>query len=163
MIYLSLKLLKVTALSRPSGYLDDVLSNATVDGDTVKLEYKNYYELLKKYNEYNKKHIDPRLTFSGDGSVKISGEKTLLNGPGTELKKLLAKIGIVAKPNCSCNVRALTMDKNEYKEPGWCEKNVETICDWLQEEANKRKLPFLRSAGKILIRRAISNYKKNKQ
>lgn len=52
------------------------------------------------------------------------------------------------------------MDENEAKEPGWCEKNIETICDWLQEEAIKRKLPFLRTAGKILIRKAISNYKK---
>lgn len=152
MIHLSLKLLKITALSRPNGYLEDVLSKATVEEDLVKIENKDYYELVKKYQEYNKRKIDPKIHNQESNSQ-------FLSGPGTELKKLLSKIGIVSKPNCSCNQRARIMDQNEKKEPGWCEKNIETICNWLQEEANKRKLPFLRSAGKILIRRAISNYK----
>lgn len=82
------------------------------------------------------------------------------HGPGTELKALLKKVGIVASPGCSCNTRAKLMDANELKEPGWCEANIETICDWLQEEATKRKLPFLRLAGKILIRKAIRNAKR---
>lgn len=77
--------------------------------------------------------------------------------PGMELKKLLSRIGITAKPNCSCNARAAAMDKRGVE---WCEQNVETICDWLQEEASKRKLPFLRSAGKVLINLAIKRAKK---
>jgi hypothetical protein len=32
---------------------------------------------------------------------------------------------------------------------------------WLKEEANKRGLPFIEIAGKILVKRAISNSKKN--
>lgn len=84
-------------------------------------------------------------------------------GPGTELKALLKKVGIVASPGCSCNTRAKTMDENEAKEPGWCEKNLETICDWLQEEATKRKLPFVRMAAKILVRQAIRNARKKGQ
>lgn len=78
--------------------------------------------------------------------------------PGHELKKLLAKIGIHATPNCSCTARANAMDKRGV---AWCEENVETICDWLQEEATKRKLPFLRVAGKALINLAIRRAKKN--
>lgn len=79
------------------------------------------------------------------------------SGPGTELKKLLGKIGIKSSPTCSCNKRAKTMDENGVE---WCEQNVETICDWLQEEATKRKLPFVRLAGKAIINLAIRKAKK---
>lgn len=85
------------------------------------------------------------------------------HGPGTELKALLKKVGITASPGCSCNARAKLMDTNELKEPGWCESNLETICDWLQEEATKRKLPFVRMAAKILVRQAIRNARKKGQ
>lgn len=78
-------------------------------------------------------------------------------GPGTELKKLLGKIGIKSSPTCSCNKRAKTMDENGIE---WCEQNVETICDWLQEEATKRKLPFIRMAGKAIVHLAIRRAKK---
>jgi hypothetical protein len=92
-----------------------------------------------------------------------SVESPPVSGPGTELKALLKKVGIVASPGCSCNTRAKLMDEQELKEPGWCEANLETICDWLQEEATKRKLPFLRMAGKILVRKAIRNARKKGQ
>lgn len=79
------------------------------------------------------------------------------SGPGTELKALLSKIGIKSSPTCSCNKRAKTMDENGIE---WCEQNVETICDWLAEESAKRKLPFVRMAGKALIHLAIRRAKK---
>ena len=79
-------------------------------------------------------------------------------GPGTELKALLSKIGIRSSPTCSCNKRAKTMDENGI---AWCEQNVETICDWLAEESAKRKLPFLRAAGKVIIHMAIKRAKKH--
>lgn len=79
------------------------------------------------------------------------------HGPGTELKKLLAKIGIASSPTCSCNKRAKAMDENGIE---WCEQNVETICDWLAEESAKRKLPFVRLAGKAIIHMAIRRAKK---
>jgi hypothetical protein len=78
-------------------------------------------------------------------------------GPGTELKSLLSKVGITSTAGCSCNAKAKTMDE---KGIAWCEENVETICDWLQEEATKRKLPFVRLAGKALIHLAIRRAKK---
>lgn len=95
----------------------------------------------------------------GVGAMALS----IGRGPGTELKALLKKIGIVASPGCPCNARAAEMDDKEAKEPGWCEKNIEQICDWLQEEAAKRHLPFLRAGAKVLIRRAISNARKKGQ
>lgn len=82
------------------------------------------------------------------------------SGPGTELKKLLAKIGITATPTCSCNARARRMDVEESREPGWCEAHLDEIVGWLREEAEKRKLPFVDMAGRMLVRRAIKNARK---
>jgi hypothetical protein len=133
----TLQAIRNAAAKRPAGYVADVLSRGTVEGDRVTLSDEAYADLVAQYRP------PPPPP-----------------GPGTELKALLKKVGIVASPNCSCNARAKMMDENESKEPGWCEKNIETIIDWLQDEASKRGLPFLRTAGKILIRKAISNYKK---
>lgn len=81
----------------------------------------------------------------------------LTQGAGTELKKLLKKIGIMASPNCSCNAKAQLMDKNGIE---WCENNIDTIVGWLREEATKRKFPFIDAAGELLVKRAIRNAKK---
>ena len=51
------------------------------------------------------------------------------------------------------------MDQNGIE---WCENNIDTIVEWLREEATKRKLPFIDAAGKLLVKRAISNAKKKK-
>ena len=77
-------------------------------------------------------------------------------GPGTELKKLLATIGITATPTCSCNARAKRMDQEGCD---WCEEHLDEIVGWLREEATKRGLPFLDAAGRMLVRRAINNAK----
>ena len=79
------------------------------------------------------------------------------SGPGTELKALLKTVGIVAKPNCSCNKRARIMDQ---KGCDWCEENIDTLDGWLAEESRKRKLPYISLAGKTLIRLAIRRARK---
>jgi hypothetical protein len=79
------------------------------------------------------------------------------HGPGTELKKLLKRVGITATPNCSCNARAAKMDQEGAE---WCEAHLDEIVGWLREEATKRGLPFLDAAGRVLVRRAISNARK---
>jgi len=72
---------------------------------------------------------------------------------GTYLKVLLSRFGI--KPSaCRCNKRALRMNAMGND---WCEQNIETIVEWLKEEASARGLPFLRTVGRMLVRRAISN------
>lgn len=73
---------------------------------------------------------------------------------GSELKALLRRIGITAKPGCLCNRRAESMDKNGCD---WCEEHIGEIVGWLREEAQKRSLPFLDAAGRLLVRRAIAN------
>lgn len=78
-------------------------------------------------------------------------------GPGTELKKLLGRIGITASPTCGCNAKARAMDARGCD---WCEEHIDTVVGWLREEAGKRRLPFLDAVGKLLVRRAISNARK---
>lgn len=99
-------------------------------------------------------HID-----RGSAGPNIARETLVaaLRGPGTELKALLRKIGIVAKPGCACNRRAQAMDE---KGCDWCEENIDLIDAWLAEEAKKRKLPYLSVAGKALIRMAIRRARK---
>ena len=82
-------------------------------------------------------------------------------GPGTHLKRLLAgwPLRITASATCSCNARAREMDARGCD---WCEANVDTIVGWLREEATKRSLPFVDMVGKLLVRRAISNARKEK-
>jgi len=80
-------------------------------------------------------------------------------GPGTELKKLLSGIGIKVNSGCKCADRARHMDFMEAKEPGWAERNIENILDWMQEEAKKRKLPFVRAGAKVLVKLAIRRAK----
>jgi len=87
-----------------------------------------------------------------NGPVMLrSMKKAFHSGPGTELKKLLSRFGIGPK-GCGCNARAAEMDQQGA---AWCRKNIETIADWLAEQAKKRKLPFTRLGAKLLIRWAI--------
>ena len=70
------------------------------------------------------------------------------SGPGTELKALLATIGIHSSPTCKCNKMAKQMDE-------WGQESlnhIEEIVDVMEETAKKRKLPFLRTAGRTLVR-----------
>ena len=73
---------------------------------------------------------------------------------GSELKALLRRIGITAKPGCLCNRRADLIDRSGCD---WAEQHADEIVGWLREEAEKRKLPFLDMAGRLLVRRAIAN------
>lgn len=93
--------------------------------------------------------LDPRLPIPRMAPAFLSYP----HGPGTMVSNMLESIGIKASPNCGCKRKALTMNVNGND---WCEQNLETIIDWLEEEAKKRGLPFIRAAGKLLVKRAIS-------
>ena len=43
-----------------------------------------------------------------------------------------------------------------------CEENLETIVEWMKEEAANRGLPYLSTIGRMLVRRAIHNARKEK-
>jgi len=53
-------------------------------------------------------------------------------GPGTELKEILASLGISPAGNCGCNAKAVDMDK--LGNDG-CEENLEQIAQWLRDGA----------------------------
>ena len=103
-----------------------------------------------------------RVIYRDCHSHKVVGERSQPpgRGPGTELKRLLAgwPFRIVAKPSCSCNARARTMDERGCD---WVEANESTVVGWLREEASKRKLPFLDVVGTLLVRRAVSLARKD--
>ena len=92
---------------------------------------------------------------------KLGGENPdqspTMIGPGTELKKLLRKFGIVPTPRCKCDQRAMIMDAEG---PDWCRENLDTICDWMREEAEERKLPFSKLAARAMVMLAIHKARK---
>jgi hypothetical protein len=78
-------------------------------------------------------------------------------GPGTELKKLLARLGIVASPGCSCNSMAARMDAAG---PDGSEAMLGDILAVMQAEAAKRGLPWIETAARLLVKKAIRNARK---
>jgi len=80
-------------------------------------------------------------------------------GPGSELRKTLAWF---ARPSeaCNCETRAETM--NDWGVDG-CRANLDTIVDWLLEEAELRGLPhgqFTRTVAKSLVLTAIRRFER---
>lgn len=135
------------ARCRERGYtLDEVMPCVvSQDGDewTIDVEHSAYPRTPKA--GYEPQPTPPAIHHSGCTA-------------GAELKKLLAKVGITATPDCSCNARAAEMDRQGCD---WCEENVDTIVGWLREQAQARGLPFLDAAGRMLVRRAIRNARRN--
>lgn len=74
------------------------------------------------------------------------------NGPGTELKQIFSLMLIDATPECRCHSRAKIMDTLGSR---WCRDNIETIVDWLEEEAANRKVLFDREAARRMALIAI--------
>ncbi len=103
-----------------------------------------------------KKHEDGKVTV--DVNHENFPRYKEVPGVGTEVKKLLAKIGIVASPTCKCNQRAEVMN---FEGIEWCEQNIDLIISWLREEAKNRNLPFVDIAGRALVKMAIKRAKKN--
>lgn len=73
-------------------------------------------------------------------------------GPGTELSRVLKKFGFKITPNCSCRQRAILMN---FLGAQWCSDNTDIILSWLEEEAKKRKVIFIKKLAKILVNNAI--------
>jgi len=85
-----------------------------------------------------------------------------LGGPGTELKKILSgwPFYITASADCSCNQVAALMDEWGADE---CETSQKSdyVLAALRENAMRRGLPFLDIAGRLLVKRAIANSRRN--
>jgi hypothetical protein len=82
------------------------------------------------------------------------------HGPGTELSKLLKRLGISPTPTCACRAKQQEMDRwgcDECSKP----ERIEEVVAVMRAEAAARGLPFLDVAGRMLVRRAISNARRN--
>ena len=82
------------------------------------------------------------------------------SGPGTELSKLLKRFRIEPTPTCACRAKAAEMDAWGCEE---CEKpeRIAEVVAVMRAEAEARGLPFLDVAGRLLVRRAIANARRN--
>jgi hypothetical protein len=82
------------------------------------------------------------------------------HGPGTELSRLLKRIGINPTPTCQCREMSQKMDQwgcDEASKP----ERIDEVVAVMRAEAEARGLPFLDIAGRLLVRRAISNARRN--
>ena len=102
----------------------------------------------------NKSYQPQKLRLSPQADVVQSST----GGVGTEIKKILARFGITATPNCSCNRNAKLADQWG---PDECEKRADEIIGWMRAEATKRRLPFFDPVGRMILRRAIRAARKN--
>lgn len=152
----TLSSIRKLASERPAGYVEDVLSHGTVEGERVVLSDDAYNTLFIKYRGQPPK---PAPVASAATVPPVPPPPPApASGPGTELKALLKDwLGIQASPNCSCNARARQMD--EWG-PDLCEENLPTIVSWLEEQAKARKLPFVRFAAEQAVKLAIRRARK---
>ena len=75
------------------------------------------------------------------------------------MSKLLKRFGIEPTPTCKCRAKAAEMDAwgcDEATKP----ERIREVVAVMREEANARGLPFLDAAGRVLVRRAITNARK---
>jgi hypothetical protein len=130
---------------------------AKKDGDTWTIDENN-----PAYPRARQNHAATEgMSFRRRNPVdqKSAASPAVGHGPGTELKRLLAGFPFYIKttPNCRCNARAKQMD-------AWgiagCEQRAGLIVGWLKEEAERRKLPFIDAAGRLLLKRAIAAARK---
>lgn len=138
--FVSIARLRAVAPSRPEGYLEAVMSAGVVEGQHLRMSREQYQALVHRF-----------------GNDTPASQADNSNGPGAALKALLAKFGIHATPTCKCNKMARQMDAWGPEE---CLNHIEEIVDVMEETAKKRKLPFLRTVGRLLVRKAIRTAKK---
>ena len=82
------------------------------------------------------------------------------HGPGTELSRLLKRFGIEPTPTCQCRAKQQQMDAwgcDECSKP----ERIDEVVAVMRAAAAARGLPFLDIAGRLLVRRAIQNARRN--
>lgn len=75
------------------------------------------------------------------------------DGVGASLAYLLSRFWIRHAPGCKCAERAARLDAMG---PEWARENKEMILGWLEEEANRRGLPYIRIAAELVLEAAIA-------
>ncbi len=65
---------------------------------------------------------------------------------------MLARIGIVPGRSCCCHATAVKMDREGG---AWCLENIEGIVSVMRAEAERRKLPFIATVARMMVKRAV--------
>lgn len=100
---------------------------------------------------------------NGDATLYVEPKPPVpipTSGPGTELSRLLKRFGIEPTPTCACRAKQQEMDLWGCDE---CERpeRIDEVVAVMRSEATARGLPFLDLAGRMLVRRAIRNARRN--
>lgn len=103
-----------------------------------------------------------RVVRSQTGAIKAicDGEWTpqqIPCGPGCQLKKSLAWWGIRSNGSCGCDSFAAKMDAWGCDE---CWQRLEEIVEHLRQAAAEKGLPFIATAARIMVGRAIEAARK---
>lgn len=83
---------------------------------------------------------------------RLRSEFSLICGPGCQLKRTMEWWGIRDDGKCGCTEYAAQLDQWG---PDECIRRIEEIVQHLREAAGKRGLPFLATAARIAIGRAV--------
>lgn len=137
----SVEAIKLIAATRPEGYKDAVMSSgvARVEasiGDVVEIPDAVYWDLVRFYSPES---FDARMAI-------------YTCGPGCQLSRSLAWWGIRDDGSCGCRSFAAQMDAWG---PDECWRRIEEIVEHLREAAGKKGMPFLATAARIMVGRAI--------
>ncbi len=77
---------------------------------------------------------------------------SIVNGAGTELKKLLAAINITESNGCGCGQMVTRMNAHP---PQWSRDNMDKILDTMADSARRQKRVFSRIGAGMIVRLAI--------
>jgi len=131
---------------RPDGYMDAILGSGVVRtepgvGEVIDIHDSIYWGLVRTYSP---------TEFHARVSLYACG-------PGCQLKKTLAWWGLRDDGQCGCTEYAAQMDAWG---PDGCEARIGEIVANLQEAAAKKGLPFISTAARWVVARAIEAARK---
>ena len=137
----SLDAVKAVAHMRPAGYVEAILGSGVLRvhsdiGEVVDIPDAAYWDFVRTYSP---------AEFSGRSALYACG-------PGCQLKKSLAWWGIRDDGSCGCDSFAAQMDAWG---PDECWRRLEEIVEHLRGAAEKKGYPFIATAARIMVGRAI--------
>lgn len=104
------------------------------------------------------RRIDELMAHRRPVALSLPPDPAPQPGPGTELKKLLRRFGVVSSPDCRCEAMAARMNALG---PDGSAEIIDEIIATMREEATRRGLPWIEAAARLLVKRAIANARKS--
>jgi hypothetical protein len=92
------------------------------------------------------------ITITRTDYDRLRNEFALFCGPGCQLRRTLAWWGIKDDGSCGCSDYAAMLDAWG---PDECWRRIEDIVEHLRGAAEKKGLPFIATAARIMVSRAI--------